>query len=70
MRTFSCLTTDRRYTAPTLSFLIVADEQRAVTLARQRLLESEHYLAVELYEDGRELLRESREQAFSTAARP
>ena len=61
MRTFSCFTTDRRYTAPTLSFLLVADEERAKRLARERLLESEHHVLVELLEEGREIYRHARD---------
>jgi hypothetical protein len=55
MRTFSCFTTDRRYTAPTLDFIVAPDEGVARSLARKSLLESEHHLAVEVREHDRKL---------------
>ena len=55
MRTFSCFMTDRRYTAPTLNFIVAPDEGAARNLARKSLLESEHHLAVEVREHDREL---------------
>ena len=60
MRTFSCFMTDRRYTAPTLNFVVAPDESAARALARRSLLESEHHLAVEVCEDDRELFRVER----------
>lgn len=63
MRTFSCFIVDSRYSAPTLVFLFADDEAAARRIARRRLLESEHHLAVEVHEDGRELFRETRDLA-------
>jgi hypothetical protein len=61
MRTFSCFMTDRRYTAPTLIFIVAPDEGAALRLVRKSLLESEHHLAVEVCEDDRELFHMLRE---------
>jgi hypothetical protein len=68
MRTFSCFVIDRRYSAPTLSFVVAPDETAAERLARQSLLESEHHLAVEVCEDGRELFRVARSDLCAAGA--
>jgi hypothetical protein len=52
VRTFSCFITDDRYTVPTLTFLLVADEALARELALRRLLESPHHRKIELMENG------------------
>lgn len=52
MRTFSCFITDDRYTVPTLTFLLVADEAFARELALRRLLESPHHRKIEVLENG------------------
>jgi hypothetical protein len=57
MRTFSFYIHDRRYSVPTLQIVTVRDEDRARELARQRLEEAEHHLAVEVLEDQTELFR-------------
>jgi hypothetical protein len=53
MRTFTCLTTDGASTVPTLAFVFAADEERARALARRELMEAEHPVSVEVYENGR-----------------
>ncbi len=60
LRTFSLFTTDRRYSVPTLQFLLAQDEARAQDLARRQLLASEDHLAVEVHENGQPLFREAR----------
>jgi hypothetical protein len=52
VRTFSCFLTDDRYSVPTLTFLLVADENLAREMALRRLLESPHHRTVELLENG------------------
>ena len=53
MRAFSLFTTDTRYSVPTLTFVVVDDERRAIELARNMLAESKFHTAVELREDDR-----------------
>jgi hypothetical protein len=67
LRTFSLFTTDRRYSVPTLDFLVARDEVRARELARNQLLASEHHLAVEVHENGRPLFREARDTGSLSA---
>jgi hypothetical protein len=52
LRTFSCFITDDRYSVPTLTFMLVADEKLAREMALRRLLESPHHRNVELLENG------------------
>ena len=52
LRTFSCFITDDRYSVPTLTFLLVADEAFARELALRRLLESPHHRKIEVLENG------------------
>ena len=52
MGVFTFYFEDRRYTVPTLEFVIVRDRARAVALAQQRLDLSENYLSVEVCLDG------------------
>ncbi|HEY8617624.1 hypothetical protein [Phenylobacterium sp.] len=60
MRTFSFFIEDKRYAAPTLQFVIAADEQRARELALRELGASGEHLAIEVQENGRTLFREQR----------
>ena len=60
MRTFSCFITDDRYSVPTLTFLLVADEQLAREMALRRLLESPHHRTVELRENGERIFERKR----------
>jgi hypothetical protein len=68
LRTFACFVTDDRYTAPTLTFMLVADEALARELALRRLLESPHHLSVELLEDGEPVFTRRRSGADNPAA--
>src|SRR3954471_14643953 len=60
LRTFSCFITDDRYTVPTLTFMLVADEKLAREMALRRLLESPHHLNVELLETGERVYQRAR----------
>jgi thymidylate synthase ThyX len=60
MRTFSIFIEDRRYSAPTLQFVMAPDEDRARELARRELIASGEHLAIEVQENGRTLFREER----------
>jgi hypothetical protein len=60
LRTFSCFITDDRYSVPTLTFLLVADEKLAREMALRRLLESPHHRNVELLEDGQRVFERQR----------
>ncbi|WP_374468255.1 hypothetical protein [Phenylobacterium sp.] len=62
MRTFSLFIEDRRYSAPTLQFVIAADEHRARELALRELVASGEHLSVEVQENGRTLFREQRRE--------
>lgn len=57
MRTFTIFIRDARYSVPTVRFITVATEERAVELAKAQLLESRHHLGVELCEDDKPLAR-------------
>jgi hypothetical protein len=52
MRTFSCLVFEDLSSTPSLSFILAGDEERAIHLARRRLLQAEA-VAVEIREGGR-----------------
>jgi hypothetical protein len=60
VRTFSCFITDDRYSVPTLTFMLVADENLAREMALRRLLESPHHLTVELLENGERVYQRAR----------
>ena len=60
MRTFSLFTTDTRYTVPTLTLLIVDDEQGAINEARATLNQSEFHRAVEVWDGQRTIFRRLR----------
>ena len=60
MRTFSLFTTDSRYSVPTLTLVIVEDEQQAIERAEANLRESNFHRAVELRDGGRSVYRRSR----------
>jgi len=51
MRTFIFYVRDSRYDVPIIDFVTVEDETRARKLAADNLVLSEHYMAVEVYED-------------------
>ena len=51
MRTFTFFLTDQRYSVPTVAFVTARDVERAGELARERLDESPHHLAIELFEN-------------------
>lgn len=68
MRTYSCFVTDDRYSVPTLTFMMVADEALARELALRRLLESPHHRQVELLEDGEPVFSRRRTGADNLAA--
>jgi methylase of polypeptide subunit release factors len=57
MRTFSLFTTDTRYSVPTLSIVVVDDEQRAIALARANLDQSNFHRAVELRDGDRPIFQ-------------
>jgi hypothetical protein len=52
---------DARYSVPTVRFITVPSEERAVEQAKAQLLESRHHLAVELCEEDRPLARFDRD---------
>jgi hypothetical protein len=58
MRTFSCFTTERGCTTPTLSLIFAESEQRARELARRELTEARQPVAIELCEGDTVLWRE------------
>ncbi|HEY8571365.1 hypothetical protein [Phenylobacterium sp.] len=60
MRTFSFFIHDRRYSVPTLQFVLVADEVRARELARRELLASPEHLAVDVRGEEGGTFREER----------
>jgi hypothetical protein len=70
MRTFHFFIEDERYTVPTLAIVTVRDERRALELARQRLEESPHHLAVEVCEDDASLARIVRDRRTLAASIP
>lgn len=51
MRTFNFFIEDDRYIVPTLAFATTSDQQRALELAKLRLDESPHHLAIDVFED-------------------
>jgi hypothetical protein len=60
MRAFSLLTTDTRYSVPTLTLVIAEDERQAIERAEANLRESNFHQAVELRDDRRSIYRRSR----------
>jgi len=50
MSTFTFYIQDDRYEVPTMDFVIAQNEARARVRATERLLESTHHIAVEVYE--------------------
>ena len=64
MPTFTMFIRDERYTVPTVAFIDVADIERAAQIAKDRLGESPHHLAVELCEDDKPRVRFERDLAF------
>lgn len=63
MRTFSCFITDDRYSVPTLTFMLAADEKLAREFALRRLLESPHHRRIELVENGEPIFARGRTPA-------
>jgi hypothetical protein len=61
LRTFTIFVRDARYSVPTIRFVTVTTEERAVELAKAQLLESRHHLAIELCEDDKPLARLDRD---------
>jgi hypothetical protein len=55
MRTLSFFIEDDRYAVPTLDFVTAPDRRRALALAKRRLGESSHHLAVDVFEDDKPL---------------
>ena len=53
MRTFTCFTSDSRYSIPTLSFVFASDETQARKLARRDLMDAAVPRWVEIRENGR-----------------
>lgn len=60
MRTFTCLMTDKRYSVPTLTFYLAADEKAARAMARRDLAANPNHRACEVREDDRVLFVERR----------
>jgi hypothetical protein len=58
MRTFSCITEDERNSAPTLSFILAEDEQRARELARRELSDADQPVSIEIRENGKLLWKD------------
>ena len=67
VRTFSCFITDDRYSVPTLTFLMVADERLAREMAIRRLLESPHHRQIELIEGGERVFMRRRSSPGAAA---
>ena len=61
MPTFTIFIRDERYSVPTIVFIDVANIERAAQVAKDRLVESRHHLAVELCEDDQPLARFDRD---------
>lgn len=61
MRDLTFLIEDDRYTAPTLRLEAVPDSVSVEDLAEAVLIESHHYIAVEISVDARVLARTARE---------
>ena len=57
MRDYTFHIHDDRYSVPTLTFVIVADDARARALALRRLDESAHHRAVDVFDGGKLLFR-------------
>lgn len=60
MRAYSLFTIDTRYSVPTLSLLIVEEEECAIELANAKLFESAFHTAVELHDDTRLIYRKTK----------
>jgi hypothetical protein len=60
MLNYSFFIHDRRYSVPTLQFVLVADEDRARELARRELFASPDHLAVDVRGDEGTTFREER----------
>ena len=58
MRTFSCFTTERGCSTPTLSLILAESEQRARELARRELADAHRPVSIELCEGNRVLWTE------------
>jgi hypothetical protein len=52
VRVFELHIDDDRYRIPTLAFMTMSDEQRALEFAQEKLTESRHHLGVEVRENG------------------
>jgi len=65
MRTFNFLISDDRYAVPTLAIVMVNDASRAIELARKRLNDSPHHLAIEIHEGDEQVARLDRDGADS-----
>jgi hypothetical protein len=60
VKTFSFFIYDRRYSVPTLQFVLVADEARARELARAELLASPEHIAIDVRDEQNAVFREER----------
>ncbi len=60
MQTYSLFIHDRRYSVPTLQFIVASDETRVRELARRELLASPDHLAVDVRNEGGEIFRQER----------
>ena len=67
MQTYSLFIEDTRYTVPTLAMVSASDETLARRLAKDRLFESEHHRAVDVYVDDALLFRLDRDTLGSEA---
>ncbi|MFZ4607913.1 MAG: hypothetical protein ACOYM5_16840 [Caulobacter sp.] len=63
MRTYTVYIWDARYTVPSLAFIDAGPDVQVADLARRRLEESHHHLAVEVLDGDTLLLRIARENA-------
>ena len=61
MRTYAIYIRDARYSVPSLAFVDLRAEALVADLARQKLAESEHHLAVEVLDGDTLLVRVSRD---------
>jgi len=61
MPTFTMFIRDERYAVPTVDLINAANVERAAQIAKDRLVESRHHLAVELCEDDQPLARFDRD---------
>lgn len=69
MPIYTCLTTDDRYAAPSLSFRTAADETAARRAGREDLAANPHHRAVEILDGERPVSVEAR-QTCSTGRAP